>query len=146
MRDSKGGTTPAAPWQAVKPGNADESVSSNTLAINVPIDGNIIDALSISPNPFTPNSDGINDTAEISLELFKLTASRELNIRIYSLDGRQIWSNTKTVLSGKTSVRWNGTNNKGEIVPPGLYIFQIQLNADDENSNSSRSQIIAVAY
>ena len=146
VRDSKGGTTPAAPWQAVESGNADESVSSNTLAINVPIDGNIIDALSINPNPFTPNSDGINDTAEISLELFKLTASRELNMRIYSLDGRQIWFNTKTVLSGKTSVSWNGTNNKGEIVPPGLYIFQIQLNADDENSNSSRSQIIAVAY
>ena len=146
VRNTAAGTDLAAPWQSVEAGNADEAVSSNTLAINVPIDGGLVNALTIGPNPFTPNGDGINDAAEISLEIFKLTSSRALTLRVYALDGRKIWQSQQMVLSGKTTINWSGVDQDGEIVPPGLYICQIELNADDEGSSSTQSQLIAVAY
>ena len=146
VRNTAGGTDLTTPWQSVESGNADAGVGSNTLAINVPIDGSLVDALTIGPNPFTPNGDQINDFAEISLEIFKLTTSRALDVRIFTLDGLQVWQGQQMVLSGRTTIHWNGTDDSGKIVPPGLYICQVRLDADDEGSTSTRSQVVAVAY
>ena len=146
VRNTDGGSNLSAPWQAIEQGNADEAVLSNTLAINVPVDGNLIDALTIAPNPFTPNGDGINDAVDISLEVFKLTSSRALEVRIYTLDGRRVWGSDQMVLSGRSAIPWNGVNDIGQVVPPGLYICQVRLDADDESGAATRSQVIAVAY
>ena len=100
----------------------------------------------IGPNPFTPNGDGINDAAKISLEIFKLTSSRTLEVRIYTLDGRLVWSSAEMVLSGRASLPWDGRDDHGEVVPPGLYLCQVELDADDRSSTATRTRIIAVAY
>ena len=105
-------------WQAVEAGNADEGVASNTLSINVPIDSDLVQGLAVGPNPFTPNGDGINDSAEISLEIFKLTSSRRLQVRIYTLDGRRVWQREEMVLSGRTTMRWDGVDDHGRRAPP----------------------------
>ena len=133
-------------WQAVEAGNADESVASNTLAISVPIDSDLVHGLSVGPNPFTPNGDGINDAAEISLDIFKLTSSRRLQVRIYTLDGRQVWQREEMVLSGRTTVRWDGVDDHGRQAPPGLYLCQVQLDADATGQPTTQARIIAVAY
>ena len=146
MRNTRSGSNLSAPWQAIEQGNADEAVRSNTLAIKVPIEGDLIDALTIAPNPFTPNGDGVNDAVDISLEVFKLTSSRVLEVRIYTLDGHRVWGSDQMVLSGHSAVAWNGINDIGQVVPPGLYICQVRLNADDESGAATRSQVIAVAY
>ena len=135
-----------AAWQAVEAGNADDSVASNTLSINVPIDGELVEGLAVGPNPFTPNGDGINDAAEISLEIFKLTASRRLQVRMYALDGRRVWQREELVLSGRTTVRWDGVDDRGRRVPPGLYLCQVQLDADATGLSTSQARVIAVAY
>lgn len=136
----------AVAWQAVEAGNADEGVASNTLSIEVPIDSGLLHGLTVGPNPFTPNGDGINDAAEISLDIFKLTSSRHLQVRIYALDGRQIWQREELVLSGRTTVRWGGADDRGHPVPPGLYLCQVQLDADATHQPTTQARIIAVAY
>ena len=133
-------------WQAVEAGNADEGVASNTLSIEVPINSDLVHGLAVGPNPFTPNGDGINDAAEISLDIFKLTSSRRLQVRIYALDGRRIWQREDMVLSGRTTVRWDGVDDRGRQVPPGLYLCQVQLDADAAEQPTTQARIIAVAY
>ena len=133
-------------WQAVEAGDADEGVASNTLSINVPIDSDLVHGLAVGPNPFTPNGDGINDAAEISLDIFKLTSSRRLQVRIYTLDGRQVWQREEMVLSGRTTVRWDGVDDHGRRAPPGLYLCQVQLDADATGQPTTQARIIAVAY
>ena len=135
-----------AAWQAVEAGNAADSVASNTLSISVPIDGELVQGLAVGPNPFTPNGDGINDAAEISLEVFKLTSSRRLQVRMYALDGRRVWQREEMVLSGRTAVRWDGVDDRGRRVPPGLYLCQVQLDADASGFPTSQARVIAVAY
>ena len=100
----------------------------------------------LTTSAFTPNGDGINDAVDISLEVFKLTSSRALEVRIYTLDGRRVWGSDQMVLSGRSAVPWNGVNDIGQVVPPGLYICQVRLDADDESGAATRSQVIAVAY
>ena len=133
-------------WQAVEAGNADETVASNTLSIAVPIDGELVAGLAIGPNPFTPNGDGINDAAEISLNIFKLTSSRRLQVRMYALDGRRVWSHEELVLSGHTTVRWEGVDSRGRRVQPGLYVCQVRLDADATAQPTTQTRLIAVAY
>ena len=133
-------------WQVVEAGNAAEDVASNTLSINVPIDSDLVHGLAVGPNPFTPNGDGINDAAEISLDIFKLTSSRRLQVRIYALDGRRVWQREEMVLSGRTTVRWEGVDDHGRRAPPGLYLCQVQLDADATQQPTTQARIIAVAY
>ena len=69
------------------------------------------------PNPFNP-------TTQIKYEL----ASDEfVNLIIYDLNGRHIKSLiNKNQSAGYHSLRWDATNNIGEAVSAGMYIYTIQ--------------------
>ena len=69
------------------------------------------------PNPFNP-------TTNIG---YDLPAEEIVNIAIYDLMGRKIKSlvNTKQV-AGYRSITWDATNNFGEQVSAGMYIYVIQ--------------------
>ena len=69
------------------------------------------------PNPFNPITTLRYDLPENSL----------VTITIYDILGRQV----KTLINqtqdaGYKSVIWNATNNKGQPVPAGLYLYTIQ--------------------
>jgi hypothetical protein len=62
----------------------------------------------------TPNMDGINDFAEFYL----MTKG---SVHIYSVSGEKIQT-----ISGDGKLLWNGLNEKGNPVSPGLYVFIIE--------------------
>jgi len=69
------------------------------------------------PNPFNPTTTLKYDLPEDAM----------VNITIYDMMGRQV----RTLVSGQASagyhsVMWNGTNNKGQSVSAGLYLYTIQ--------------------
>lgn len=66
------------------------------------------------PSAFTPNGDGMNDVFEI-----KGTPISNFNLYIYDRWGGQIWS------THNFENQWDGTNQSGEPVPAGSYIYQI---------------------
>jgi len=146
VRNTEGGTIADAPWQSIEPGDASSLVASNSLSINVPLGGQTIDEFSLQPNPFTPNGDGINDEIEINFSVFKITTSRQIQVRIYTLDGRPVWQNAYMLESGRETIRWNGLDDSGSLVPPGLYICQVDIDADDESRSATRSRLLSVAY
>ena len=99
-RNSGGGTDPEAPWQTIEAGDATPAFDGNTLSIGVPLGLAALSEVEISPNPFTPNGDGINDAARIGFSVFKITAGRELGVSIHSLDGRRVWEAKQVVFRG----------------------------------------------
>ena len=69
------------------------------------------------PNPFNPSTQIRYDLPEDKL----------VTITIYDVTGRSIRSLVNTIqAAGYRSVRWDSTNDHGEPVSAGLYIYMIQ--------------------
>ena len=70
------------------------------------------------PNPFNPST-------KITYEL---TEPGVVTLKIYDLLGREVRTllNNEKQSSGRKSVAWDGTNDLGERVASGVYLYQLQ--------------------
>jgi flagellar hook assembly protein FlgD len=105
----------------------------------------------VSPNPFTPNNDGINDALELSYDVTAITRAAEVTIRIFDLSGRRVRELYRSDdLSGhydaslQPALRWDGTDDDGNLVPPGIYVLWVEVEGDARSGQRVRT--IAVAY
>jgi len=104
------------------------------------------------PNLFTPNGDGINDDTVIEFVMAKVSASREVRVRIFDLAGRQVRDLEIGALeagaylraSGDTPGRWDGTSSSGTLVPPGVYLYRLEVNVD--TGREVAAGFVGVAY
>jgi hypothetical protein len=91
--------------------------------------------LQVSPNPFSPNGDGLNDKVQISFFLANLNVERNLKIQIFDLTGKLI----KTMFDGPSkafayissnSFFWDGRDESGKVVRPGVYLLRVAIDSD----------------
>ena len=91
----------------------------------------LIDALELTPNPFTPNGDGINDQVAIAYNILALTKAGAVAVRLYDLSGRLVHTLQQTALSnGRYALSWDGRASGGQLVPPGIYLLGITVAGD----------------
>jgi len=83
----------------------------------------------IYPNPFSPNSDGINDFVVFDYPRMFVESAK---LQIFDIHNRPVYTNNiGPIGDGSFDLHsWEGTDNKGKLLPQGLYIYLI--------SNSSR--------
>lgn len=79
--------------------------------------------LQVLPNPFTPNYDGFND--QVNFELLPNITSNQTNIEIFDISG-------KRVRKIEQELTWNGLNNEGQSLKPGVYIYILKVNGKSE--------------
>ncbi|RKZ29499.1 hypothetical protein DRQ33_08750, partial [bacterium] len=80
------------------------------------------------PNPFTPNSDGINDHCQFLFEGMGYKSAQIYIYDVHSVLVRQI--NVPTGADAKRSARWDGLDNNGKPLPQGLYIYVIEVDGE----------------
>ena len=81
--------------------------------------------ISVSPNPFSPDADGMDDVTIISGVIPE--KSVRMRIRIFDINGRLIRTLLDNRYSGSEfSVVWNGRNNSGSLMAIGIYIILIE--------------------
>lgn len=117
--------------QDIMPGDATPDVDSNTFVVTGSLKNELFSSVQIFPNPFTPNDDGVNDIATFSYVLLKLTRKSQVKIEIYDIGGcltRTLY-NSKDI-NGTYSVKWDGRDDDGNLVPPGVYIYLLSVKAD----------------
>jgi hypothetical protein len=146
VRNTNGGTDLESAWQDVESGDATPLIASEALSIQVPLNLRPLDDFNITPNPFTPNGDAINDEAKIEFLVVKLSAARQATVRIFDLGGRRVWEQQQMVSSGSADIAWNGTDQGGNVVAPGIYICQLELAVDNDNANTVLSRLVHVVY
>ena len=133
--------------QPVIGGNANDAVSTNSLRVLGSEDGATaaIQDMRFSSPVLTPNGDGANDRVRIEYSLFRLPASIPVELRAYSLDGRQVARLPFPAQgSGPQSLEWDGRDTAGAIVPPGLYLLEIALQSD--GIGARRLRPLGIAY
>ena len=142
IRDSNSPET----WQGVDGGDATALSPGAALNISVPFSSRLVQDLEVGPNPFTPNADGVNDLANIRFAIGNLNQDRRIEMSIYDLGGRRVWMETKEGF-GEQIFAWDGRTAQGQMVPPGLYLCHIEVDADSDAALQKTVQrLIAVAY
>ena len=93
----------------------------------------------------TPNGDGVNDEIRITYDIVNLTHTAPISISVYDLAGRlvkKIYSGTDT--SGRYQQVWDGTNDSGEQIIPGIYLVHLEIEAD--SGTEGKMAIVSLVY
>ena len=133
--------------QPVENGDAGEDIGTNDLRVLAVSDSevSIVRELSISSSIFTPNRDGINDQLNVSYQLFGLPEPVGVSLRVFGLDGSALASVGQGMqVSGPQQAEWDGRDADGNVLPPGLYLIDIEIAA--ENNTVNKKIPVGIAY
>ena len=138
---------PATPWQAADGADVTGLSPSQSLAIGARGAQQAIADIALAPNPFTPNGDGVNEEIGIEFSLYRVQTERPLTIGIYSLSGQRVRRIAGMATGGEQRFTWDGRDEGGQVVAPGLYLCQIEVATDTESfGGQTQVRLIAVAY
>ena len=105
----------------------------------------LLKGVSVSSPVISPNGDGINDRFELRYDLLKLTAPAPSRLHIYDLDGRLIRQfDGGLQLNGNQIYRWDGLDEEGKRLAPGLYIYRLSISTD--TGIIRENGLIGIAY
>ena len=125
----------------------DQLSDRNSLAVIADISAqsdNLVTNFRVAPNPFTPNGDGVNDEIVVAFDIQRLLTPRPVHLEIFDLNGRRLRSVERGLSSGGYSQQWDGRDDAGQVVPPGLYMLRISAEAD--HAGEPQTRIVSVAY
>ena len=126
--------------QGVKPSTR---VGNEALSVFLPglAAGGLFGNIDAGPGVLSPNGDGVNDELILTFDLLKVDLSPQIDI--HDLSGRLVRS-----LAGSSGtqqeIRWDGNDDEGQLVPPGVYLCRIRVEAGV--GTRSVTEIVHVAY
>ena len=133
--------------QVVTEGDAvsDFAAQGDDLSVEISVGKDLIHSMKVTPVPFTPNGDGLNDEVLVTYDIVNLTGGALVAVEIYDLSGRRI----KEIYSGLDPSRryqraWDGTDESGAKVLPGIYLMRVEIDAD--SGFESKTKIVPIVY
>ena len=133
--------------QSIEGGDASEELGTNQLRILVESGSleSVISSISITPPAFTPQGDGINDQVHISYTLLSILGVIDVDIELFDLSGRRVRRlESAARRAGRHVVSWDGREEIGRVVTPGVYLARVQVKTD--RGIVTRYGSIALAY
>ena len=137
--------------QLIEPGDATVDFPGNALGVrSAGLGDALLTRVSVFPNPFTPNGDGLNDVARFQFQLHEVSAPRDLRLRVYDVSGRLVRQLDRQLAirglfgEGVEDPVWSGLDEGGGLVAPGIYLYRISLDTDE--GRKEKVGTISVAY
>jgi hypothetical protein len=145
-------------FQGITPGNAallEEGDLANQSGITVlsrsVTKGSLIGNFTLGSEVLTPNEDGINDVLGMNFEILAVIGKARILVDLYDLAGRRV--RRLFDAEGQNGVynavrfpqlNWDGTNDQGERVAPGIYLVRVEVDGDARTGQTTRP--IGVVY
>lgn len=123
------------------------------------ITGSLLTNVRVVPKVFTPDGDNVNDFAVVEFVL-SVIPKVDLKIKIFSTKGSLVTTIYDDVIDyGEWFVKdklgnavlattmpgyWDGTDEDGDLVPPGVYVYQVI--ADTDEGSKVESGTVVVGY
>lgn len=101
------------------------------------------DGFLVEPEAFTPNGDGLDDFATIRYTLGG--AGVVASVRVYDIQGRLVRDLVRNQTIGTDgSLRWEGTDNGGQLVQSGYYLLFIDTFDAAGNRQQYKKRVVVV--
>ena len=133
--------------QPIEGGDVSDAVSTNSLRVLASSSENpdLVQDLRFSSAVVTPNGDGVNDELVVDYTLFALPRNVPVQLEIFSLAGRRVALIERgQQSSGPQTLRWDGRDQDGEVLPPGIYLLGIGIESEQKSDLQMRP--IGIAY
>ena len=132
------GSRPLEVRQTVNPGDAVLEFEGDGVSVATAVESRTLLHAFVAPMAFTPNRDGTNDAVRISYDLLEFTGPVAVEVEIRDLAGRPV----STLYDGMDSIgrherRWDGTDDAGKLVPPGVYLYRVSADADEKEAGET---------
>ena len=138
-------TSVASLPQSIEAGDAHADVASNSIQV-VSSDEvlGILGVVGLSAPVVTPNGDGVNEQVAIGFDLFGV-AGGALRVEVHDLSGRRCAAILDAqATAGPYALRWDAQDERGKLVPPGLYLIRVEVEVD--RGTFARVAAVGVAY
>ena len=77
---------------------------------------------------------------------FDLTGPADVTVRVYNASGRleRVIARDTPMAPGRNSLAWDGRDDGGALVPPGIYLYRIEVESETERGVAAGT--VAVVY
>jgi hypothetical protein len=90
------------------------------------------DRIAVYPNPFRERADF----------LYRLTRDAEVELTVFTITGRRIWSATEQGVAGDNTISWNGRDENGTPLANGTYLFKVNARSTDSEGEATSDEYI----
>ena len=131
--------------QSVQEGDATPAYEDNRVWVATRADHQDMLQMGVGPAVLTPNGDEHNDVIGLGYSLVELTGRSWVVVSVWDLSGRRV----RQVYAGLDGVGiyervWDGRDESGQLVPPGLYLYRISVDTDRQTVEAVKP--LHVAY
>ena len=132
--------------QTIEAGDVSDAVGTNRMQVVAFTSslGGVVGAVEVDPPVFTPQGDGVNDRVRIGYSMMRVQGEVEVEVGLFSLSGERVWHRRSGTGAGRHSVSWEGRDDQGRPVPPGLYLARVKVATSE--GDFERLQRVAVVY
>lgn len=130
--------------QRITAGQISTDIDSRQLYVELPVERELLEWSGPSRLVLNPDGSGLNDELVFDFNVLKLHAPRPIGVRLYTLQGSLVRHLQESGISGRYQIPWDGRDETGTLVPPGLYLAEVY--ADGVARKAVLNRMVRVIY